>query len=113
MGARMLAWTALAVVATGCSGSMGTLATAIVEPPAFPTRVVGPVEGRDCVGLVLSTVGRAPSVERAVRQALAQAPGADAIANARLTSERGGVPPLWLRDCLVVRGDAVRVRAGS
>lgn len=103
----------LAVMTAGCSGSMGTLATAVVTPPAFATRALGQVEGRDCTGLLFSVVGGAPSVDKAIRQALTQAPGADAIANARLTSERGGVPPFWLRDCLVVRGEAVRVGAGG
>lgn len=103
----------LAVVMTGCSGSMGTLATAIVTPPALTTQPVGRVEGRDCVDVVFSALGGAPSVDRAMRQAMAQAPGADALANAQLTSERNGVPPFWMRECLVVRGDAVRVGTGS
>src|SRR5262245_61955192 len=110
---RRTLWTLLAVVTAGCSGSMGTLATAVLSPPALPTRTVGRVEGRDCTGLLLGAFGGAPSLDRAIRNALAQAPGADAIANAQLVDERGGVPPLWLNECLVVRGDAVAVGSGS
>ncbi len=104
---------ALAAVLAGCSASMGTLATAILTPPALATHPVGRVEGRDCVGVLFSALGGAPSVDKAMRQAMAQAPGADALANAQLTSERSGVPPVWMRECLVVRGDAVRVGTGG
>ncbi len=98
----------------GCGGPMGTLATAVLEPPpGLAMRTIGRVEGRDCSGLLLSVVGAAPSIDRAIRQALAQAPGAEAIANAQLVDERGGLPPFWMTECLVVRGDAVRVGAGS
>lgn len=107
LGAMLLLGTA------GCGGSMGTLATAVLTPPTLTMRPVGRVEGRDCTGLLLSVLGPAPSIDKAIRQALTQAPGADAIANAQLVSERGGAPPFYMTECLVVRGDAVRVGAGS
>jgi hypothetical protein len=113
MRGRTLGALMLLLGTAGCGGSMGTLATAILEPPAVATRTVGRVEGRDCTGLLLSVVGAAPSIDKAIRQALTQAPGADAIANAQLVTERGGVPPFWMTECLVVRGDGVRVGAGS
>jgi hypothetical protein len=110
---RRTLWTLLAVLTAGCSGSMGTIATAILSPPALQTRTVARVEGRDCTGLLFGALGGSPSLDRAIRHALNQAPGADAIANAQLVDERGGVPPFWMTECLVVRGDAVAVGAGG
>jgi hypothetical protein len=106
-------WTLLVVLTAGCSGSMGTIATAVLSPPALPMRTIGRVEGRDCAGLLFGVVGGTPSLDRAIRQALTQAPGAAALANAQLVDERGGVPPVWMSECLVVRGDAVAVGTGS
>jgi len=73
----------------------GLLAAASVEALPLPmTPVAELVEGRSCVALGEERLGLA------IDDAIAKAPGADALVDASLSFERL---------CLVVRGKAVRI----
>jgi hypothetical protein len=102
----------LLVSCTACSvpvGHVGALATRPVKVSGRP--VQQRVEGRDCgrVALLYVPVGRgAPSVEAAVRDALARAPGSDALTGVAMNGEVFSIPVIYQRICLRVRGDAVR-----
>jgi hypothetical protein len=113
-GERMHRWPVVVLLAcTACSvpmGHVGALATPPVKVSGQP--VQQRVVGRDCGAAVLYVpLGRsAPVVEAAVRDALARAPGSDALVGVAMNSEVLSVPPFYQRTCLVVRGDAMRTR---
>jgi hypothetical protein len=103
----------LLLASSACSvpmGHVGALATPPVKVPGQP--VQQRVVGRDCGAAVLyMPLGRrAPVVEAAVRDALARAPGSDALIGVAMNSEVFSIPPIYQRTCLVVRGDAMRTR---
>ena len=81
------------IVATGCSSSLGRVGLALPTGTAS----AGPtVSGEDCVWFV----GR-PSIQQATANALANAPGAVALADAEVTERRG-----LFTTCYVVKGKA-------
>jgi hypothetical protein len=107
-------WLALLLVScTACSvpmGRIGALATPPVKISGQP--VQQRVQGRDCGAAVLYVpLGRrGPVVEAAVHDALARAPGSDALVGVAMNSEMLSIPPFYQRTCLIVRGDAMRTR---
>ena len=101
------------VALAGCTrpiGHVGALATRPVKVPVTP--VAEGVEGRSCgrVALLVIPIGRrSPSVELALRDAVGHAPGSNGLTGTSLTSETAGIPGIYRRTCLRVRGDAVRL----
>ncbi len=93
---RALALAGICLLAAGCvTYESGLLAAASVENLALPmTAVADRLEGRSCVALGEKRLGRA------LDDAIANAPGANALVDVTLSFERL---------CLVVRGRAVRV----
>lgn len=91
---RPLAAALFALAAAACASyERGVLAAAALEPLPLSTQVVAQaVEGRSC--------GIDGRYERALEDALLQAPGAEALADVTYSFERL---------CLVVRGTAVRL----
>jgi hypothetical protein len=93
---RALALAGVCLLAPGCvTYDSGLLAAVSVETLPLPTSSVAErVEGRSCVALGEQRLGQA------IDDAIAKAPGANALVDVSLSFERL---------CLVVRGEAVRI----
>jgi hypothetical protein len=107
-GARRAVVALAAVALSGCSftvGRLATLATTDLDPADPPA--AGPlVEGRSCVhvGFVFP-VTPLPSIERAASQALAEA-GRQVLHDVEIRYELFYLPVFYGRSCYVVRGRA-------
>lgn len=104
---------ALCVVLVGCGSSrIGMLEVAATKPVSTKYEVVNEsVEGRSCARYVLfiPISGGKISLDAAIGAALAQAPGANALADA--STKQTLVPAvLYNETCWVAEGKAVRVR---
>jgi hypothetical protein len=102
-----------AVTLTGCAVPMGRLAVIAPHGGTPPATTVRVVEGEDCAAAAMGSSGAVPSLQRAVERALAQAPGANALVDVAVTNVRGGVPVLYVTNCLTVKGRAVTVGRGG
>lgn len=101
----------LAIVLSGCSSSVGTLALTSARPMPIPYNVIGPRgTGEACAWSVLG-LGRAPSVEEAIRNAIATVPEGGMLVNVALTS-RWLVTGIVNQTCVEARGQIVPLPKG-
>ena len=109
---KALVPTLLVLLGLGCSTRVGDLSVATpgASPRAFPV-VEEKVIGEDCVTSVLFVpIGNTtPTGDAAIDDALAQAPGADALVDASFAWHQL-VTVLYNKSCLRVEGTAVRTK---
>lgn len=100
---RWQLFVAVSFALTGCvSSSSMNFGVVAVDPLSIPiTMVREGVQGEDCA----SGVGKYESYELAMKLAIASAPGANALTNAKFS--RVEVPVATM--CVTVTGDAVRI----
>jgi hypothetical protein len=96
----------LVAVLAGCSSSVGTLALTSARPMPIPYNVIGPRGvGEACAWTVLG-LGGPPSIEEAIRAAVASVPEGGMLVNATLTS-RWLITGLANQTCVEARGQVV------
>ncbi len=96
----------LATLLAGCSSSVGTLALTSARPMPIPYNVIGPrAVGEACAWTVLG-LGGAPSIEDAIREAVATVPEGGMLVNATLTS-RWLITGIANQTCVEARGQVV------
>jgi hypothetical protein len=108
---RLLLCITLTALLSGCSFNMGTLTAASTQNISLPhTTVKNAVEGKDCAKSVLFIPlgSLEPNVQEAADNALATAPGANALTDVVLYADPL-ILLLYNEVCLRVRGDAVKV----
>jgi hypothetical protein len=113
MDLRMISLLAAAWVCSACVVSSGRFALLSNQATALHPEVIRrDVEGEDCVyGVVLLPIsGRVqPSLQAALEDALAKAPGGQVMVDVEVT-ERHFTTLLFDRICLRVAGNAARLR---
>lgn len=98
----------LSAVLAGCSSSVGTLALTSARPMPIPYNVIGPRGiGEACAWTVLG-LGGSPSIEEAIRTAIATVPEGGMLVNVQLTSS-SLVTGIANMTCVEARGQVVPV----
>jgi hypothetical protein len=102
---------ALAALLSGCSSQVGTLALTSARPMPIPYNVIGPRGVGEACAWTMLGLGGAPSIEEAIRAAVATVPEGGMLVNATLTS-RWLVLGIANQTCVEARGQVVPLPKG-
>jgi hypothetical protein len=101
----------LAAMLAGCSSPVGTLALTSARPMPIPYNVIGPRGVGEACAWTVFGLGGSPSIEAAIRAAIATVPEGGMLVNATLTS-RWLVTGIANQTCVEARGHVVPLPKG-